>query len=115
MPLPYTSPVDVFLILTRGDDVLLALRKDTGYADGLWNLPSGKLEAGEPVTSSMCRAAIAWFPANRLPAPTVPYTRAGHRLWRSGADVQDRWLVRRPSRPRETVRSGQQLGRRSAR
>ncbi|GLZ76211.1 hypothetical protein Afil01_10180 [Actinorhabdospora filicis] len=53
----YTSPVDVFLILTRGEEVLLALRENTGYADGLWNFPSGKLEAGEPVDTAICREA----------------------------------------------------------
>lgn len=35
-----THPVDVLLILTTGDQVLLALRDGTGYADGMWNLPS---------------------------------------------------------------------------
>lgn len=37
------------LMLINGSQVLLALRENTGYADGLWNLPSGKLEDGEDV------------------------------------------------------------------
>jgi 8-oxo-dGTP diphosphatase len=54
---PYTSVVDVMLILTRGDDILLALRDGTGYADGMWNLPSGKLEDGEHALAAVIREA----------------------------------------------------------
>jgi 8-oxo-dGTP diphosphatase len=43
---PCRSIVDALLILIRGNDVLLAQRQGTGYADGDWNLPSGKLEDG---------------------------------------------------------------------
>jgi ADP-ribose pyrophosphatase YjhB (NUDIX family) len=50
-----THPVDVLLILTRGDHVLLALREGTGYADGQWNLPSGKLEIGEDALTAIRR------------------------------------------------------------
>ncbi|MFI5839357.1 NUDIX domain-containing protein [Catenuloplanes sp. NPDC051500] len=53
----YTSPVDVFLILSRGGEVLLARRQNTGFADGLWNLPSGKMEAGESVVAAVLREA----------------------------------------------------------
>lgn len=56
--MPYTSPIDVFLILTRGDEVLLALRENTGHSDGLWNFPSGKLDADEPADAAMCREAL---------------------------------------------------------
>ncbi|WP_330179985.1 NUDIX domain-containing protein [Nocardia sp. NBC_01503] len=55
--MPYTSFVDVLLILTRGDEVLLARRANTGYSDGLWNLPSGKLEAQEDLEAGMIREA----------------------------------------------------------
>jgi 8-oxo-dGTP diphosphatase len=50
-------PVDVLLILTNADHVLLALRDGTGYADGHWNLPSGKLEQGEDALSAVIREA----------------------------------------------------------
>lgn len=53
--MPYTSVVDVLLLLTRGDHILLALRDGTGYADGQWNLPSGKLEAGEDLITALIR------------------------------------------------------------
>jgi 8-oxo-dGTP diphosphatase len=50
-----THPIDVLLILAHGDRVLLALRDGTGYADGLWNLPSGKLEHGEDALTALRR------------------------------------------------------------
>jgi 8-oxo-dGTP diphosphatase len=53
----YTSPVDAMLLYTAADRVLLALRDGTGYADGNWNLPSGKLDAGETVDVAACREA----------------------------------------------------------
>jgi len=47
--------MDVLLILTAGDQVPLALRDGTGYADGQWNLPSGKLEIGEDAITAVLR------------------------------------------------------------
>jgi 8-oxo-dGTP diphosphatase len=49
--------LDVFLLLTRHDHVLLALRQGTGFADGLWNLPSGKAEPGERAVAAVIREA----------------------------------------------------------
>jgi 8-oxo-dGTP diphosphatase len=50
-------PVDLFLALTDADRILLARRHNTGYADGQWNLPSGKLELGEDVLAGVIREA----------------------------------------------------------
>ncbi|GIM96281.1 NUDIX hydrolase [Paractinoplanes toevensis] len=50
-------PVDLLLVLSHGDRVLLARRENTGYADGQWNLPSGKLEHGEDALTGMIREA----------------------------------------------------------
>ncbi|WIX85731.1 NUDIX domain-containing protein [Amycolatopsis sp. DG1A-15b] len=55
--MPYTSFVDVLIILERGEHVLLARRAGTGYADGQWNLPSGKLEEGEDMVAAIIREA----------------------------------------------------------
>ncbi|MFC7280171.1 NUDIX domain-containing protein [Paractinoplanes rhizophilus] len=57
MTAPPTHPVDVLLLLTHANHVLLALREGTGYADGQWNLPSGKLEHGEDAISGIIREA----------------------------------------------------------
>jgi 8-oxo-dGTP diphosphatase len=54
---PPVHPVDLFLILHDGPSVLLALRQNTGYHDGRWNLPSGKLEHGEDAISGIRREA----------------------------------------------------------
>lgn len=135
--MPYTTFVDVLILLVRDGQVLLARRANTGYADGEWNLPSGKLEAGEDLVTAVIRETreeiaidlaredvemvatvhnrnpsgrarvgfffrarhwdgeprnaephkcteIAWYPLDRLPANTVPYTRAGVELFRRG-------------------------------
>lgn len=55
--MPYTSHVDVLLLLVHNDQVLLAQRFNTGYADGQWNLPSGKLEHGEDLVGAVIREA----------------------------------------------------------
>ncbi|POX36644.1 NUDIX hydrolase [Streptomyces sp. Ru73] len=53
----HTEVVDVSLILRRGDEVLLARRANTGYADGLLHAPSGHAEDGEDVREAMIREA----------------------------------------------------------
>ncbi|MFN2636936.1 MAG: NUDIX domain-containing protein [Gemmatimonadaceae bacterium] len=49
--------VDVHVILERADRVLLCLREGTGYADGLFCLPSGHLDDGETVIDCAIREA----------------------------------------------------------
>ena len=46
---------DVYVIARRGDDILLLLRSGTGYKDGEWGPPSGKVEAGETYTEAAVR------------------------------------------------------------
>jgi len=55
---PYRSIVDALIILVRDGQVLLAQRQGTGYADGAWNLPSGKLEDGETVSQAAVREGL---------------------------------------------------------
>ncbi|MFG2819191.1 NUDIX domain-containing protein [Kitasatospora sp. NPDC048365] len=54
---PPTLVIGVHLVLLEEDRVLLGLRRNTDYADGLWHLPAGHMEAGEAVTRSMTREA----------------------------------------------------------
>lgn len=56
-PRRHTEVIDVHLVLRRGDEVLLARRANTGYADGLWHAPSGHVEDGEDVRAAMVREA----------------------------------------------------------
>lgn len=49
---------DVHLILVnRAGEVLFGQRRNTGYEDGAWHLPSGHLEAGESVVTALIREA----------------------------------------------------------
>ncbi|WP_234371067.1 NUDIX domain-containing protein [Streptomyces sp. XY431] len=54
---PPALVVGVHLVLTETDRVLLGRRRNTRYAAGLWHLPAGHMERGEPVTRSMTREA----------------------------------------------------------
>ncbi|MFJ2774163.1 trifunctional class I SAM-dependent methyltransferase/NUDIX hydrolase/VOC family protein [Streptomyces sp. NPDC087300] len=54
-PLRHREIIDVHLILRQDDKVLLARRANTGYGDGLWNLPSGHVEDGEDVRAALLR------------------------------------------------------------
>ncbi len=54
---PITLVVGVHLVLTDAGSVLLGRRRNTSYANGLWHLPAGHMQAGEAVTGSMCREA----------------------------------------------------------
>jgi len=51
------ASVNAYLILLRGSEVLLSLRQNTGYGDGLYGLVSGHVEDGESATSGMIREA----------------------------------------------------------
>ncbi|MBH0778467.1 NUDIX hydrolase [Nocardia bovistercoris] len=48
---------DVHLLLRRGDEVLFGRRRNTGFEDGAWHLPSGHLEADESVVDALIREA----------------------------------------------------------
>lgn len=48
--------IDVHVLLVRDDQVLLTRRRDADPRfDGLWHLPSGKLDAGESVLAGAVR------------------------------------------------------------
>lgn len=50
--------IDVHLMLVRDGELLLSLRRDTDPRfDGVWHLPSGKLDAGESVLAAAVREA----------------------------------------------------------
>lgn len=49
--------VDLHLIIRQGDRVLLGLRRNTGFADGLYHLPAGHLEPDETILAGGAREA----------------------------------------------------------
>lgn len=44
-----------YLILIKDGEVLLSRRANTGYRDGSYSLPAGKVEAGETFTEALVR------------------------------------------------------------
>ncbi len=49
--------VDLHLVLLRDDCVLLGKRRNTGFADGRYHVPAGKLEIDETITDGIIREA----------------------------------------------------------
>jgi 8-oxo-dGTP diphosphatase len=47
--------VSSYVILRRGDEVLLQLRKNTGYCDGMWSFVAGHVEDGETASMGLKR------------------------------------------------------------
>lgn len=58
MPDRHRLCIDVHLLLRDRDRVLLARRKNTGFADGAYHPPAGRLEDGEPATAGLAREAL---------------------------------------------------------
>ncbi|WP_410599800.1 NUDIX hydrolase [Amycolatopsis sp. lyj-90] len=56
MPNGQHTIIDVHVLLVRGDELLLIQRRGT-YGDGMWHLPSGKLDAGESLPAGAAREA----------------------------------------------------------
>lgn len=51
---PYTAS---FAILMKGNKIAMVLRKNTGWMDGYYGLPAGKIEYGETFTYGAIREA----------------------------------------------------------
>jgi 8-oxo-dGTP diphosphatase len=54
----HRSVVGVHLLLFEGEQVLLGVRKNSGWRDGWWHAPAGHLEDGESVRGAMAREAL---------------------------------------------------------
>lgn len=52
-----SASVNAYLVLRKKDQVLLHLRKNTGYCDGMWSLVAGHVENGEPASAALIREA----------------------------------------------------------
>ncbi|MGN6780884.1 MAG: NUDIX hydrolase [Marmoricola sp.] len=78
-----------YVVLRRGGDVLLQLRRGTGYMDGRWALLAGHVDRDEPADRAAVReaheeAGVAIEVADLLPLTTL------HRLEIGGPQVEQR-------------------------
>lgn len=56
--MPHASlPVAVHIFFQKGDKVLLMKRQNTGFKDGSWSIPAGRLDEHEPIRSGAVREA----------------------------------------------------------
>jgi len=53
-----TPYIACFVLLRDGDKLACVLRENTGWMDGYYGLPSGKVEWGEPFSSGAVREAL---------------------------------------------------------
>lgn len=51
----FSVPVSVHLMLIKDNRILLMRRKNTGFADGFYSMPAGKLEPKESVKDAVIR------------------------------------------------------------
>ncbi len=54
----FSLPIGVHLLLMKDNKVLLSKRLNTGYADGMWSLPGGKIDGNETLIDALCREAF---------------------------------------------------------
>lgn len=93
----YRPVVDVHLLVLDGDRVLLGRRRNTGYADGEWQImPSGHLDEGESVVDAVIREAREELGLHVDPADIAPAHVLHHRNPGGTARVGFFFVARRP-------------------
>lgn len=78
-----------YVIVRRGDEVLLLLRANTGYMDGHWAVPAGHVEQGESVVAAAVRELKEEVGLDVDAADLVPVT-AMHRTGGNGDPIDER-------------------------
>ena len=78
-----------YVVLRRGDEVLMLLRANTGYMDGYWAVPAGHVEQGESVLAAARREVLEEVGVEIDPADLVPLT-AMHRTGGNGEWIDER-------------------------
>ena len=78
-----------YVVLRRGDEVLLLLRAKTGYMDGYWAVPAGHVEQGESALTAALREVREEVGVKIDPADLVPVT-AMHRTGGNGLAIDER-------------------------
>jgi 8-oxo-dGTP pyrophosphatase MutT (NUDIX family) len=78
-----------YVVVRRGDEVLLLLRANTGYMDGYWAVPAGHVERGESAIAAAVRELKEEVGIDVDPAELVPVT-AMHRTGGNGDPIDER-------------------------
>ena len=78
-----------YVVVRRGDEVLLLLRANTGYMDGYWAVPAGHVEQGESAIAAAVRELKEEVGIDVEPAELVPVT-AMHRTGGNGDPIDER-------------------------
>ena len=78
-----------YVIVRRGDEVLLLLRANTGYMDGHWAVPAGHVERGESAVAAAVRELKEEVGLDVDAADLVPVT-AMHRTGGNGDPIDER-------------------------
>jgi len=53
-----TANINIYLLLKKGDQLLLSLRENTGYMDGMHGLVAGHVENNESASQALVREAM---------------------------------------------------------
>ncbi|MGW7686937.1 NUDIX hydrolase [Kribbella sp. NPDC054772] len=78
-----------YVVVRRGDEVLMLLRANTGYMDGYWAVPAGHVERGEAAVEAAVRELREEVGLEVDVADLVPLT-AMHRTGGNGDPIDER-------------------------
>ncbi|GAA0614941.1 NUDIX domain-containing protein [Kribbella sandramycini] len=78
-----------YVVLRRGDEVLMLRRANTGYMDGYWAVPAGHVERGESVLEAAVREVREEVGVEIAPADLRPLT-VFHRTQANGDPIDER-------------------------
>lgn len=79
-----------FVVLRRGDTVAMVKRKNTGYMDGYYGLPAGKVEYGEPYVVGAIREAKEEAGVDIAPEH-IHFVHVAHRHAEDDTEIMD-WV-----------------------
>ncbi len=78
-----------YVVLQRDDEVLLQLRRGTGYMDDHWAVLAGHLEHDETIVAAAVREVAEESGVLVAPQDLMPLTTL-HRSWPSGPQIEQR-------------------------
>ncbi len=78
-----------YVVLRRGEQVLMLLRSGTGFMDGYWAVPAGHVEDGESALDAALREVCEEVGVTVAPGDLLPLC-AMHRTQRNGNPIDER-------------------------